>query len=45
MTYAVGMVGLGVMGANLARNMAGRGYAVAGIGHRSASCRRLTMWP
>ncbi len=30
MTCAIGVVGLGVMGANLARNMESRGYAVAG---------------
>ena len=30
MTYKIGVVGLGVMGANLARNMAGKGFPVAG---------------
>ena len=30
MKYAMGVVGLGVMGANLARNIASRGFAVAG---------------
>ena len=30
MTYKMGVVGLGVMGANLARNIASRGFAVAG---------------
>ena len=30
MTYKIGVVGLGVMGANLARNIAGRGFPVAG---------------
>ena len=30
MTYKIGVVGLGVMGANLARNIASRGFAVAG---------------
>jgi 6-phosphogluconate dehydrogenase len=30
MTYKIGDVGLGVMGANLARNIAGRGFPVAG---------------
>ena len=30
MTYAMGVVGLGVMGANLARNIASHGFAVAG---------------
>jgi 6-phosphogluconate dehydrogenase len=30
MTYKIGVVGLGVMGANLARNIAGKGFAVAG---------------
>ncbi len=30
MTYAMGVVGLGVMGANLARNIESRGFAVAG---------------
>jgi 6-phosphogluconate dehydrogenase len=30
MKCAIGVVGLGVMGANLARNMESRGFAVAG---------------
>jgi 6-phosphogluconate dehydrogenase len=30
MTYAIGVVGLGVMGANLARNIENHGYGVAG---------------
>ena len=30
MTYSIGVVGLGVMGANLARNIAGRGLPVVG---------------
>jgi 6-phosphogluconate dehydrogenase len=30
MTYKMGVVGLGVMGANLARNMEGKGFPVAG---------------
>ena len=30
MTYKMGVVGLGVMGANLARNIAGKGFPVAG---------------
>ena len=30
MRYTIGVVGLGVMGANLARNMESRGIAVAG---------------
>ena len=30
MTHAVGVVGLGVMGRNLARNIAGKGFPVAG---------------
>jgi 6-phosphogluconate dehydrogenase len=30
MAYEIGVVGLGVMGANLARNMAGRGFRVIG---------------
>jgi 6-phosphogluconate dehydrogenase len=30
MTYKIGVVGLGVMGANLARNIASRGFPVAG---------------
>ncbi len=30
MTYNIGVVGLGVMGANLARNIAGKGFPVAG---------------
>ena len=29
-TYYMGMVGLGVMGGNLARNLASRGFSVAG---------------
>ena len=32
MTHAVGVVGLGVMGRNLARNIAGKGFPVAGYG-------------
>ena len=32
MTYKIGVVGLGVMGANLARNIASRGFAVAPAG-------------
>ena len=28
--YTIGVVGLGVMGANLARNIAGKGFPVAG---------------
>ena len=30
MTYKMGVVGLGVMGANLARNMESKGFPVAG---------------
>ena len=30
MTYKIGVVGLGVMGANLARNIASKGFPVAG---------------
>ena len=30
MTYKIGVVGLGVMGANLARNIAGKGFPVSG---------------
>ena len=30
MTHVVGVVGLGVMGRNLARNIAGKGFPVAG---------------
>ncbi len=36
--YHLGMVGLGVMGANLARNLAGHGFSVAGYA-RSADTR------
>jgi 6-phosphogluconate dehydrogenase len=36
--YHLGMVGLGVMGANLARNLAGHGFSVAGYA-RSAATR------
>ena len=31
MTYKIGVVGLGVMGANLARNIAGKGFPVVGF--------------
>ena len=37
----VGIVGLGVMGANLARNFASRGHAVVGFNRRAAVTRRL----
>lgn len=30
MNYAIGIIGLGVMGANLARNIAGHGFSVVG---------------
>lgn len=36
-TYHLGMVGLGVMGANLARNLAGHGFSVAGYARRAAT--------
>ena len=37
--YKVGVVGLGVMGANLARNMAGKGFPVAGYDLDAAKTR------
>jgi len=39
MTYKIGVVGLGVMGANLARNMAGKGFPVAGYDLDAAKTR------
>ena len=37
----MGVVGLGVMGANLARNLAGRGHGVVGYDRDPDSARRL----
>jgi 6-phosphogluconate dehydrogenase len=37
----VGVIGLGVMGANLARNLASRGHRVAGYNRNHATARRL----
>ncbi len=37
----IGVVGLGVMGANLARNLASRGHRVAGYDQSPAAARRL----
>ena len=37
----IGVVGLGVMGANLARNLAGRGYRVAGYDRDPETGTRL----
>ncbi len=42
MTYKVGVVGLGVMGANLARNMAGKGFPVAGYDLDAAKTRAFS---
>jgi 6-phosphogluconate dehydrogenase len=39
MKYAIGVVGLGVMGANLARNIESRGFAVAGYDLNPAKAR------
>ena len=39
MTYKIGVVGLGVMGANLARNIASKGFPVAGYDLDSAKSR------
>ncbi len=39
MTYKIGVVGLGVMGANLARNIASKGFPVAGYDLDSAKTR------
>jgi len=39
MTYNIGVVGLGVMGANLARNIASRGFPVAGYDLDAARTR------
>jgi 6-phosphogluconate dehydrogenase len=42
MTYSMGVVGLGVMGANLARNIASKGFGVAGYDTDGAKTRALT---
>src|SRR5688572_17559492 len=42
MTYKIGVVGLGVMGANLARNIASRGFAVAGYDLDAAKTKAFT---
>jgi 6-phosphogluconate dehydrogenase len=42
MTYKMGVVGLGVMGANLARNIASRGFPVAGYDLDAAKTRAFT---
>ena len=39
--YAIGMVGLGVMGRNLVLNMAGHGFAVAGYDKDQAAVEAL----
>ena len=39
MTYKIGVVGLGVMGANLARNIASKGFPVAGFDLDAAKTR------
>jgi len=41
MSREIGVIGLGVMGANLARNLAGRGYAVAGYDRSPEAGRKL----
>jgi 6-phosphogluconate dehydrogenase len=40
----IGVIGLGVMGANLARNLAGRGFTVAGF-DRDAAAKRSAAHP
>jgi 6-phosphogluconate dehydrogenase len=42
MTYSMGVVGLGVMGANLARNIASKGFGVAGYDTDPAKTKALT---
>ncbi len=42
MTYKIGVVGLGVMGANLARNIASKGFAVAGYDLDAAKTKAFT---
>jgi 6-phosphogluconate dehydrogenase len=45
MTYKIGVVGLGVMGANLARNIASRGFPVAGYDLDKAKTQALAQGP
>ena len=45
MTYAMGVVGLGVMGANLARNIAGKGFPVAGYDLDAAKTKAFLDGP
>ncbi len=45
MTYAFGVVGLGVMGANLARNIESRGFPVAGYDLDQAKTRAFLEGP
>ena len=45
MTYAFGVVGLGVMGANLARNIESRGFPVAGYDLDPAKTRVFLEGP
>jgi 6-phosphogluconate dehydrogenase len=45
MHYKIGVVGLGVMGANLARNMEGRGFPVAGYDLDPAKTRAFVEGP
>src|SRR5258708_1575298 len=42
MTYSMGVVGLGVMGANLARNIASKGFPVAGYDLDPEKTKALT---
>jgi 6-phosphogluconate dehydrogenase len=42
MTYKIGVVGLGVMGANLARNIASKGFPVAGYDLDAAKTKAFT---
>jgi 6-phosphogluconate dehydrogenase len=44
MTYSMGVVGLGVMGANLARNIAGKGFPVAGYDTDPAKTKALASF-
>ncbi|HXY38681.1 MAG TPA: NADP-dependent phosphogluconate dehydrogenase [Vicinamibacteria bacterium] len=45
MSHAIGVVGLGVMGRNLARNIAGHGFSVAGYDLDAAKARSLAELP
>ena len=45
MSYAIGVVGLGVMGANLARNIESRGFPVAGYDLDEAKTRTFLEGP